>query len=253
VEAFGAYDTGHDLSPRFWHTPNTSFLEDARQCDPDSPVLPFVAPDLTASVACSRTYLAKMARELGKPEKIAESWERKSAASIAVLRRECYDKADDDAEFAHALERYLLNTRKSFARYPFTSIAMDDPRYDPHQEYNTWAGTSNFLSLIRAPHAFEHHRRDVELNWVVQPILGALSHAKRFPQNLNPWNGEEGFTEVYSPAILCFLDFVERTSGILPRPADILWFTGLTPSQIEGTERAGVSTTYTRTVGEHLF
>ena len=61
----------------------------------------------------------------------------------------------DDEFFAQALDRYLLNTRKFFAKYPFTSIALDDPRYDPAYDYNSWAGPSNFLSLIRAPHAFE--------------------------------------------------------------------------------------------------
>ena len=282
VEAVGAYDTGHDLSPRFWHTADTSFLEDPACSDPDNPLVPFVAPDLTASVACSRRYLAKMAHELGRPDAEIKAWEGKAELSYAALRRQCFDEEDkfyydcdrsgrfikvqsdvllrvyaaeagDHAEFATALGRYLLNTRKFFARYPFTSIALDDPRYDPHQEYNQWAGTSNFLSLVRSPHAFEYHNRNVELTWVMQPILGAFSRTERFPQNLNPWNGDPGFTEVYSPSILCMLDFVERICGIVPRSDDTLWFTGLTPSRIEGTTSAGVSTTYTRNAGGHVF
>ena len=94
VEAFGAYDTGHDLSPRFWHTADTSFLEDPAHYDPDNPLVPFVAPDLTASVACSRTYLARMALELGEPESVVEAWRQKADASIAALRGECFDYED---------------------------------------------------------------------------------------------------------------------------------------------------------------
>ena len=65
VEAFCAFDTGHDLSPRFWHVPDTPHLNDPALVNPDSPILPFLAPDLTASVYCSRKYLGQMARELG--------------------------------------------------------------------------------------------------------------------------------------------------------------------------------------------
>jgi hypothetical protein len=60
-------------------------------------------------------------------------------------------------------------------------------------------------------------------------VLSALFAADRFPQTLNPHNGEAGFTEKYSPSILCLLDFVERLSGILPRPDGEIWFTGLLP------------------------
>lgn len=152
----------------------------------------------------------------------------KAEASLNSLFRYCYDEDDQffydrdrndglvrvqsdvllrvmacevgDAElFGNMLRRYLLNTGKFFAKYPFTSMAMDDPRFDPSSSYNSWGGPSNFLSLIRAPHAFEHHHRYVELTWVLQPILSALSKAKRFPQTLSPWTGAEGFTEAYSP------------------------------------------------------
>ena len=51
----------------------------------------------------------------------------------------------------------------------------------------------------------------------------------RFPQTLHPWTGEAGFTDVYSPSILCLLDYIERLSGILAQPDGVLWITGLTP------------------------
>lgn len=274
VEAFSTFDTGHDLSPRFWHVPDTPYRNDAAAFHPDSPVLPFLAPDLTANIYCQRMYLARMAEELGES---GADWRTKAEASLNSLFRYCYDEDDQffydrdrndelvrvqsdvllrvmacevgDAElFGNMLRRYLLNTGKFFAKYPFTSIAMDDPRFDPSSSYNSWGGPSNFLSLIRAPHAFEYHHRYVELTWVLQPILSALSKAKRFPQTLSPWTGAEGFTEAYSPSILCLLDYVERLCGIMPIGSDQLWFTGLLPVDMDHGEEVAGNTAYSRTV-----
>ncbi|GIP05798.1 hypothetical protein J28TS4_42050 [Paenibacillus lautus] len=274
VEAFSTFDTGHDLSPRFWHVPDTPYRNDAAAFHPDSPVLPFLAPDLTANIYCQRMYLARMAEELGES---GADWRTKAEAGLDSLFRYCYDEDDqffydrdrndelvrvqsdvllrvmacevgDDELFGNMLRRYLLNTGKFFAKYPFTSMAMDDPRFDPSSAYNSWGGPSNFLSLIRAPHAFEHHHRYVELTWVLQPILSALSKAKRFPQTLSPWTGAEGFTEAYSPSILCLLDYVERLCGIMPIGSDRLWFTGLLPVDMDHGEEVAGNTAYSRTV-----
>ena len=278
VEAFCCYDTGHDLSPRFWHVPDSPWGNDPKACDPNNPLLPLVAPDLTANVACQRNYLARIAEEL---ERDGQRWRDKSSSSTTALFTHCYDAQDaffydldrhgrhvkvqsdvllrvlaceigDDDFFAHALDRYLLNTRKFFAKYPFTSIALDDPRYDPAYDYNSWAGPSNFLSLIRAPHAFEAHDRHVELSWVLQPTLSSLWKVDRFAQTLHPFTGRNGYTEAYSPAILCLLDFVERLCGIQPRPDGTLWFTGLTPAQIEHRD-ARHETAYGRDIDGHTF
>lgn len=275
VEAFCAYDTGHDLSPRFWHIPDSPYRNDPKRWHPDNPVLPLVAPDLTANVYCQRLYLAKMAESLGDSE-AAQGWRDKAEQTRAALFAQCWDAEDglfydrdrhgrhirlqsdvllrvlacevgDDAFFAAALERYLLNTRKFFAKYPFTSVALDDPRYDPAYDYNSWAGPTNLLSLIRAPHAFEAHGRHVELTWAMQPTLTALFKAERFAQTLHPFTGRAGYTEAYSPAILCLLDFIERLSGIMPRPDGTLWFTGLTPQQIEHRDQQH-ATAYSRDI-----
>lgn len=150
--------------------------------------------------------------------------------------------------FDKTLRRYLLNTSKFFAKYPFTSMSMDDPRFDPFSSYNSWGGASNFLSLIRTPHAFEHHGRYVELTWVIFPILSAFLSVERFAQCLSPWTGKEGYTETYSPAILCLLDYVERLSGILPTPEGQLWFTGLVPYTMDHGEEVANETAYSRTI-----
>jgi hypothetical protein len=254
VETFSTYDTGHDLSSRFWHVPDSPF-GDATRFDPDNPILPFIAPDLAANVACQRDYLGKMAEVLGLD---GAEWRQKAEASRAALYAQCYDADDgyfydrdrhgrvvriksdvllrvlaceigDGEEFRAALERYLLNTGEFFAKFPLTSLSLSDPRFDPNFGQNSWNGPTNFLTLIRTPHAFEHHGHDVELTWIMQPILSALFDADRFPQTLNPFTGAAGFTEKYSPSILCLLDFIERLSGIMPRPNGEVWFTSLLP------------------------
>lgn len=279
VEAFGTFDTGHDLSPRFWHVPDRPHGGDAACYDPDSPILPFLAPDLTANIYCQRKYLHQIAVELGKE---SEHWERQAAESLGGLMKNCYDQTDaffydvdnngqfvrvqsdvllrvlacevgDHAFFERALERYLLNTRKFFAKYPFTSIAMDDPRFDPFSDHNSWAGPTNFLTLIRAPHAFEYHHHFVELNWVMLPILSTLSRMDCFPQCVDPWTGEPGYTDTYSPAILCLFDFLERICGIMPRPDGEVWFTGLIPYAVDHGEEGENETGYSRTVEKTRF
>ena len=278
VEAFCTYDTGHDLSARFWHMPDSPLGNDPKRYNADNPFLPLVAPDLTANVACQRLYLSRIAEELGEDGSV---WRDKSHASEDALFACCWDADDrffydrdrngrfvrvqsdvllrvlasemgDDDFFDAALRRYLLNTRKFFARYPFTSIALDDPRFDAAFDYNSWSGPSNFLSIIRAPHAFEAHHRHVELTWAMQPILTSLFRAPRFAQTVSPWTGDAGYTDTYSPSILCLLDFIERLSGIMPRPDGTLWFTGLVPAQMEHRDIQH-ETAYARTVDGHAF
>jgi hypothetical protein len=240
--------------------------------DPATPLLPYVAPDLTANVACQRTYLALIAEELGDDP---EPWRRKANASLAALWRECWDAADEtfydrakdgapvrvvsdvllrvlacevgDGEvFGRALERYLMHTRKFLAHYGFTSLAMDDPRFDHDFRRNSWGGPVNFLAQLRAPQAFEAHGRIAELGLASMPVLSAVALADRFPQCLDPWSGEAGFTEVYSPSILWFLDAIERWTGILPTPEGDIWFTGLSPTRLDhGAAARGVASSRT--------
>jgi hypothetical protein len=117
---------------------------------------------------------------------------------------------------------------------------------------NSWAGPSNFLTLIRAPHAFEHHGHHVELTWAMIPVLAAVTRMTRFPQTLNPWTGDQGYTEQYSPAVLWFLDAVERLAGVLPRPDGEVWFTALLPYPMDH-EPIADSVAYIRTINSDVY
>ncbi|AYF97968.1 MGH1-like glycoside hydrolase domain-containing protein [Protaetiibacter intestinalis] len=258
VEAFCTFDTGHDASPRFWGVPDRCYRGDAARVDPAHPELPFVAPDLTANVAAQRRYLARIATELGAD---AAPWVAAAAASTAALVAQCladdgryYDRDargelrriasdvilrvyeaehGDDAEFAAALDRDLLNTRRFLSAAGLTSLAMDDPRFSGDASRNSWGGPVNLLSMIRAAHPFELHGRVAEHARVATATLTALAVADRFPQCLDPFSGAAGYTEAYSPALLFLLDQLERSSGVLPRPDGELWLSGLTPTRLE--------------------
>lgn len=279
VEAFCTFDAGQDASPRFWHVPDTPYRADASRYDPDSPILPFLAPDMTANVYCQRRYLGRIAGELGEN---GEEWEKKAERSLKSLMTFCYDAQDhffydrdrldrfvrvqsdslirvlacevgDDAMFEDALRRFLLNTKKFFARYPVTTISMDEPGFSPSIEYNSWAGQVSFLTQIRLPRAFEYHRRYVELTWVLHPILTALSRLERFSGGISAWIGCGGYSENYTPTMLCVLDYVERMCGILPTPERELWFTGLIPYGVDYGEVVAEETGYSRSVDGALF
>jgi hypothetical protein len=273
VEAFCTFDTGHDLSPRFWHVPERCFHGDATRFDPDVPALPYLAPDLTANVACQRDHLALIAEELGLD---GAAWRVKADASRAALFAQCWDEHDgmfydrdgdgtlvrvasdvllrvlaceigDDDFFAQALRRHLMNTRRFLSGYGFTSIAMDDPRFDGDHTRNSWAGPVNFLTLVRAAHAFEHHGRVAELALTHRSLLSAAAGHDRFPQCLDPWSGDAGYTESYSPAILWLLDTIERDAGVLPRPDGEVWLSALPPTRLDH-GHAATATAYARTV-----
>lgn len=275
VEAFCTFDTGHDRSSRFWHVNDIPFDNDPAKFDPDSPVLPFLAPDLTSNVYCQRKYLQRMAEKLGMDGTV---WEVKARQSLESLMKYCYDERDhffydrdrndqfvrvqsivqmyifanevgDGAMFEDALKRYLLNTRKFFARYPLTGIALDQPGYDHNSiYYNSWSGKSSHLITLRTPHAFEYHHRYVELSWIIKPILSHLARSTVFSGSINSWTGEEGESKNFSGAMLCLLDYLERYSGILPTPEGDLWFTTLIPYGEDYGQTVAEATGYARKV-----
>src|SRR4029079_9183171 len=113
-----------------------------------------------------------------------------------VMLRVLACEVGDDEFFARSLERYHMNTGKFLSHYGFTSLALDDPRFDHDYTRNSWGGPVNFLSLLRAPHAFDHNGGPAELALTTMPVLAAMANADRFPQCLDPWTGTAGYTEV---------------------------------------------------------
>jgi hypothetical protein len=281
VEAFCTYDTGHDLSPRFWGVPDTCYNEDPARYDPDCPTLPFLSPDLTANVYCQRKYLALISSALGESASVTARWSERAETSLDALIKCCYDSADEffydrdrnnrfvrvqsdvlirvlacelgGGYFTRALERYLLSSRKFFAKYPLTTIALDDPRFSQDYTYNSWAGQTSFLTQLRLPRAFDYNGHVAELTWILSPTLAALARFDGFAASMSPWTGAEGYGERYTPTMLTALDYIERLCGIFPSPDGELHFTAVLPRADDSGGDSARETRYTRRVNGVSF
>jgi hypothetical protein len=194
-EAFCEFDTGHDNSPRFKGLPQQCPGNDATVC-PKADKLPYLAPDLSATVYGGRVALVQMAARLGRPRE-AEAWRRKAEAIRSALNRHCYDPEDQcfydvDAEgrfvkivgdaltrvlgehavdqpmFERIYARHIRNPEAFWSPYPLPSIAMNDPLFDRGLPQNSWGGASQALTALRAPRWFEHYGKAEDLRHLMQ-------------------------------------------------------------------------------------
>jgi len=248
-ELFCEWDTGHDHSPRVSGLPHECPNDDARVC-PDVPgkALPWLAPDLSATVYGSRVALAAMARTLGRDAE-AGSWNDKAEATRRALLSWCFDPeaccffdldADGrfvrirgaamlnvlqehvpDASLFDALyRRHVQNPEAFWTPYPFPSVAADDPAFARDLPHNSWGGPTQALTALRAPRWMEHYGRHADLAHLMARWVEALARADGFRQQLHPWTGEmipaaPGFPgDGYSPSMLVLLDFVARLYGV---------------------------------------
>lgn len=240
-EAFCEYDTGHDNSPRWKGMPRQCPEKDARKCG-NTPSLPYLAPDLSATVYGGRVALAKLARLLGKGKESAE-WEEKAASTRRAIMKYCFDDTDacfydlnadgkfvrirgdaltrvlsehvvDQALFEEIYSRHIRNPEEFWAPFPLPSIALNDPVFDHALPLNSWGGASQALTALRAPRWFEHYGKPADLGHLMRQWIKALIAGPGFMQQLNPWTGECNCSEGYSPAALVLLDFVSRLHGI---------------------------------------
>lgn len=240
-EAFCEWDTGHDNSPRFRGLPRDCPSGDARRC-PEAKGLPYLAPDLSASVYGGRKALSRMAGLLGLPEEAAR-WEQLAQQTRAAILKHCYDPgtasfydvdssgrfveilgdvltrvlgegvADQDM-FEEIFQRHLLNPQEFWTPYPFPSISVSDPAFDRALPDNSWGGAAQALTALRAPRWMEAYGKFAHLAHLMKQWLAAFTASPGFRQQLNPWTGEFSTTEHYSPSMCLMLDFVSRLYGV---------------------------------------
>ena len=241
-EAFCEYDTGHDNSPRWKGLPHGCPESDARRCEKVNG-LPFLAPDLSATVYGGRVALSKMAAELGRDDD-AERWRTRAEDVRRTILSRCYDErtscfydvdADDRlrlirgdaltrvlsehvvdrALFEHIYRRQIRNPSAFWTPYPLPSIAADDPAFVGDLPVNSWGGASQALTALRAPRWFEHYGKFVDLAALMSQWVKAILHGEGFFQQISPFTGQ--FTpskDGYSPTMLVLLEFVNRLHGV---------------------------------------
>jgi len=249
-EAFCGYDTGHDNTPRFKGLPWKCPANDARIC-PRAPGLPFLAPDLSATVFGGRIALAKMARALARTAE-AGQWEERAEAIRKAILAHCFDPQDecfydvdanhrfkrikgdaltrvvgehvvDQKLFERIYARHLHNPQEFWAPFPFPSIALNDPAFDHSLPDNSWGGASQALTALRAPRWMEHYGKPAALADLMERWVKALVASRGFKQQMNPWTGAFSTGDLYSPAMLVLFDFVTRLYGIQVTANTIEW------------------------------
>jgi len=250
-EAFCEYDTGHDNSPRFHGLPLEGRDGDARWC-PAAGRLPYVAPDLSATVFGGRLALAEMARALGREEEAA-GWTVQARQTRQLLLKVCYDlesacfydrnrdgelvkiRGDaltrvlsehvvDTGLFERIYRQQIRHADRFWTPFPLPSIAADDPAFVRELSPNSWGGASQALTALRAPRWFGHYGRRADLTHLMRQWIAALVADDGFRQQMNPWTGK--FTPgpaTYSPAMLVLIDFVRRLCGPETTPVGIAW------------------------------
>jgi len=252
VEAFCTYDTGQDNSPRWAGVSDECPDHDAKKFSPGQSV-PRLCPDLSATVFGGRVALSAMATALGKQAE-AQRWtdEAEHIRGLIVTKLWCEGDAsfyDVDPENAfvrvrsvancrvlgeHVLrlnnarervifkalwERQLHNPKAYWARYPFPSIAQDDPKFVRPIPRNSWGGASQALSALRTLRWMEYYGKLREQYTLMEQWCEAIVRAEAFCQQMDPKTGE--FTKPdpggYSPCALVFLHFAKRL-GRAPSP-----------------------------------
>jgi hypothetical protein len=251
VEAFCTWDTGQDNSPRWAGVSDECPGKDARRFTPGQSV-PRLCPDLSATVFGARVALARMAQALGKKAE-ARQW-RKDAETIRKAIVEnlwCKDDASfyDVAPNGHFVpirsvanlrvlgehvlrldnhrerhmfealwERHLHNPAAYWTKYPFPSIALNDPAFVRPLKYNSWGGPSQALTALRTLRWMEHYGQGEALKELMARWCEAIMR-DGFYQQLDPDSGAFITMEIagrsrtmfdgYSPAALAFLHFAQ--------------------------------------------
>ncbi|MGA7239959.1 MAG: hypothetical protein WBY44_30035 [Bryobacteraceae bacterium] len=250
-EAFCTYDTGHDNSPRFLGKSRQCPDADARVCPKDDG-LPYLAPDLSATVYGGRVALAAMAREMNRGAEAARWLESADSIRKLILDR-LYDSRDgafydidshnkfvrvrgdlitrvmgehvvDQKLFEDVWRRQLHNPAAFWRPYPFPSVASDDPSFVRPIPRNSWGGASQALTALRTPRWMERYGKQTEFAHLMTQWVSALVRSGEFLQQMDPDTGEFSPDRgAYSPAMLTLFDFTWRLYGVRPEGNTFEW------------------------------
>ena len=252
VEGFCTYDTGMDNSPRWRGIPNSTPDRDATR-HADLPQLPFLSPDLSASMVGARRAMAAMAKALGKTSEAdrwtedSETLRRKLIEKLWVaedgafydldaqgqyvrvrsdiLSRVASEHVPDAALFETMWAKQLGNAGAFWGPYPLPSVAMDDPLFVRPIPRNSWGGAAQALTALRAGRWLDHYGRTIEFARMMDAWCAAIVRDPTFRQQIDPLTG--AFTQEdapdYSPAALVLMDYTWRLAGVRETDDGLEW------------------------------
>lgn len=232
IELFCEYDTGHDNSARVRGLPKQCPGLDARNC-PDIPGMPWLAPDLSATLFGGRIALSEIASILGD-EKASKEWRAKAEATRRAILDRLFVRQDaafydlktdgtfvkmrhdaitrvmgehvvDQTTFNLIWKLQLGNPKAFWAPYPLPSAPLDEPLREPDKD-NCWGGPTQALTAMRTPRWMPHYGRATQHKHLLRKWLEAQLRATGFFQQMNPETGvflqDKG---AYTPSALTFL------------------------------------------------
>ena len=237
VEMYCGYDTGHDNSERLRGMKyQRNICKDAAYMPTDCPVAPLLAVDMNANMYGNRMSLARMARELGRPEE-AVLWEKKAAAIREKMMELLFDEKDYffydvdkngvrrrikniaitqifdenvcDFDLANEIyERHMANPKEFAAPYPFPSLAMNEERTAPPLSGNDWGYYSQGNTALRTLRWMKRYGREREMHDMMRAWISAWTGEEKVPfgQELDPVSGRPSdCSPYYSPTMLYYL------------------------------------------------
>ena len=252
VEGFCTFDTGMDNSPRWKGLPDGCPDRDATR-HADLPVLPFLSPDLSATMVGARRAMADMAKALGKSGEadrwtadcetlrnklIEKLWVAQDGAFYDldaqehfvrvrsdVISRVASEHVPDQVMFELMWAKQLGNPNAFWAPYPLPSAALDDPTFVRPIPRNSWGGAAQALTALRAGRWMDHYGRSAEFARMQDAWCEAILRDPSFRQQIDPLTG--AFTQEdapgYSPAALVMLDYTWRLAGVREVDDGIEW------------------------------
>jgi hypothetical protein len=252
IEGFCTYDTGMDNSPRWAGIAVRCPDADAKRYSPGSK-MPRLCPDLSATVYGGRMALASMADAQGKKNE-AGMWQERAQVlrklilerlyspedaafydldtdnhfvkvRSDILTRVCGEHVVDQKTFDDMWAHQLGNAQAFWARFPFPSIALDDPSFVRPIPHNSWGGASQALTALRAGRWMDHYGRSAEFAHLMEQWSEALQRDTSFRQQLDPLTGTftTGDLPNYSPACLVLYDFTWRLAGVREEQDHLHW------------------------------
>jgi hypothetical protein len=252
VEGFCTYDTGMDNSPRWKGVPPQCPNKDAKR-HADLPILPFLSPDLSATIYGQRRALAEMATALGRQSE-ADRWAqsadrlrtlimdrlwveedgafydldatgRHNRVRCDILTRMCGEQVPDRRTFEIMWTKQLGNPRAFWTAFPFPSVAVDDPQFVRAIPGNSWGGASQALTALRAGRWMDHYGRSAEFATMMDAWTRAILRDSTFRQQIDPATGIFTASDApdYSPAALVMMDYTWRLAGIQDEPDRLHW------------------------------
>jgi hypothetical protein len=245
VQAFCAFDTGHDNSRRFGlhpeAVPDGCPGADATRCNAGHD-LPWYAPDMSASRIELRQGIARLARLLGRLDQ-EQAWSARATASSQALRRHLFDAEDaffydrdrhgglrrfrteaafhplragvlSPGDFERMWNRHLGNPARFWPHTPLPSVALDDPAFDAGMPANSWSGASQSLTVLRAPLWMERYGRFAELAALLARWRDLLASSGEFHQEADPSTGRLQSHRNYSGSLFVAVEAINRLHGV---------------------------------------